>query len=717
MQSAPLAWKASWIGPGAHPREDLGVFAFRCAFSHAGGPCRVRLSADNRYKLFVNGKMVAFGPQRGDAQHWFYETIDLEPFLSVGDNELTALVWNFGRWAPMAQHTVRTGFALEGLDHPSLSTPGTWMVSRLAGWEFDMMGYGVHDFYIDIGPGEIIDLRSLWNELDWRKPHHISAAEERGLQSGGVPWMLIPRSIPPMRYDRRPAPPKCRRRFKGDGGQDVPSEKSELQPNQEICEGQPLLLDYEELLCAYPRLQFSGPAGATVSISFAEGMWMDQGGKGHRDEVVGKHIKGYQDRIVLGAEPREVEPLWWRTYRYVLIESDQPVILNSIEAMETGYPLKEKSSFRADDARVEPIWNAAVRTAERCAGETYFDCPYYEQLQYVGDTRIQALIGYYLGRDRALTRNAVETLGWSLMDNGITQSRYPSRQTQVIPPFSLWWVMMTLDQILYDRADNDRWGQEADQVLRNWQSGHHDSREFWNFSDWIPGWGWGAAPNGSKSPINALIYALCVLASQQIKGGKPDASLLDSFFDNDGLTAMRDVPFEPTEHTESLYRLCQQVAGQSVKPWPSAALDRHHAPRCTFYFQYYTHLAKAAVEGPDFEYLNELKAWTEMIEQGLTTFAETPEPTRSDCHAWSAHPILGFFQIVAGVTSTSPGWRTVRIAPQPGSLRRFEAKIAHLDGELEVSLEDGRLNIDTPVPARVEWKGKVQEISPGRFST
>jgi hypothetical protein len=103
-----------------------------------------------------------------------------------------------------------------------------------------------------------------------------------------------------------------------------------------------------------------------------------------------------------------------------------------------------------------------------------------------------------------------------------------------------------------------------------------------------------------------------------------------------------------------------------------------------------------------------------MIENGLSTFAENPEPTRSDCHAWSAHPILGFFQIVAGVTSTAPGWKKARIMPHPGSLKRFDAKIAHPDGELRVLFEKGKFEIDSPVPFEFRWLGKREKFQPGK---
>jgi hypothetical protein len=116
-----------------------------------------------------------------------------------------------------------------------------------------------------------------------------------------------------------------------------------------------------------------------------------------------------------------------------------------------------------------------------------------------------------------------------------------------------------------------------------------------------------------------------------------------------------------------------------------------------------------------FDYLTELQPWKEMIESGLSTFAETPEPTRSDCHAWSAHPVLGFFQIVAGVTSAAPGWAKAMIMPHPGSLRRFDARIAHPEGELRVAYEDGKLAVTSPVPFRLVWRGQTETFPAGRF--
>src|SRR5687768_2507632 len=102
---AAQTWGAKWIGPAYDPRHDVGVFAFRRTIDLATVPeeMLVRVSADNRYKLYVNHQLVEFGPQRGEARHWFFETVDLAPYLAPGKNVVWALVWNFGYWSPMAQ--------------------------------------------------------------------------------------------------------------------------------------------------------------------------------------------------------------------------------------------------------------------------------------------------------------------------------------------------------------------------------------------------------------------------------------------------------------------------------------------------------------------------------------------------------------------------------------------------------------------------------------
>ena len=92
---------ASWIAPPGMPGDSAVVFHARRTFDLASRPDRfiVHVSADNRYRLYVNGEQVLSGPQRSDVMHWRYETIDLAPRLHAGRNVIAALVWN---WQPRA---------------------------------------------------------------------------------------------------------------------------------------------------------------------------------------------------------------------------------------------------------------------------------------------------------------------------------------------------------------------------------------------------------------------------------------------------------------------------------------------------------------------------------------------------------------------------------------------------------------------------------------
>src|SRR5581483_6338335 len=65
-------WSASWITcPGVSQRA-YGVYHFRKSFTVDTIPRSlvVHVSADNRYRLFVNGYPVCSGPARGDLAHW-----------------------------------------------------------------------------------------------------------------------------------------------------------------------------------------------------------------------------------------------------------------------------------------------------------------------------------------------------------------------------------------------------------------------------------------------------------------------------------------------------------------------------------------------------------------------------------------------------------------------------------------------------------------------
>ena len=141
--------------------------------------------------------------------------------------------------------------------------------------------------------------------------------------------------------------------------------------------------------------------------------------------------------------------------------------------------------------------------------------------------------------------------------------------------------------------------------------------------------------------------------------------------------------------------------------------------QATYYFRFY--LARALDHaGMGDEYLNLLKPWREMVALGLTTWAEQPEPTRSDSHAWSAHPNFDFLTIVAGIRPKTHGFATITIEPHLGSLRIVNSAMPTPKGMVEVSyaVKNSGVTADITLPANVGgeliWKGKAFNLRPGR---
>lgn len=139
----------------------------------------------------------------------------------------------------------------------------------------------------------------------------------------------------------------------------------------------------------------------------------------------------------------------------------------------------------------------------------------------------------------------------------------------------------------------------------------------------------------------------------------------------------------------------------------------------SYYFRFY--LARAIDHaGMGDLYLRLLGPWKEMLHFGLTTWAETPEPTRSDAHAWTAHPNYDLLTIVAGIRPDSPGFKRVRIAPHLAGLATFDICMPHGKGKIDVSYRrtqegiDANITLPAGLSGVLEWRGHEFPLYPGQ---
>ena len=758
------AWSAQWIAvPGASP-FDYGVYHFRRTFSLANKPASfvVHVSADNRYQLFVNGQRAALGPARGDLYHWRYETVDIAPYLAQGKNVLAAVVWNFADQAPLAQITSRTGFLVQG-DTPAeqiVDTPKLWKGVRDEAYQ----PVPVHlPAYYAAGAGERVDASLYpwgWEQADfddskWQEAQPYEEASGRDSSDAPSPWMLVPRSIPMEELTTQRLT-----RVRQSSGVTVPSGF----PQQPAPVHVPartkakILLDQNWLTTGYPELLVSGGKGAVITLRYAEALWVPAkvdklwapGGivKTNRDEVEGKQFVGYSDVFIAdGNAERLFRPLWWRTWRYIELNvetKDEALSIDDLRGVYTGYPFERKARFDAGSAELQKILDVGWRTARLCAHETYMDCPYYEQLQYAGDTRIQALVSLYMTGDGRLVRNAIELLDSSRTAEGATYSRAPSRLQQYIPPFCLWWIGMLHDYWMYqdDPAFVKQMLPGVQAVLSFYAryqkaNGSLGPMPWWNFTDWIDKWEEGVAPAGPDGSSALLDLPLLMayqeaaemeaslgskaLAGEYTAAGAQLQRVAQRLYWDDARKLYADDPqkSEFSQHANALAVLAGLVKGPDAHELITRVAGDQSLVQCTIYFRYYLHAAMTAAGAGD-QYIEMLGPWRRMLASGLTTWAERNDPSRSDCHAWGASPNVELFRTVLGIDSAAPGFRRVVIRPNLGKLQQASGSIPHPKGTVGVNLarRDGKLEAEINLPEGVEgefvWDGQSHSLAGGK---
>ena len=749
-------WRASWIAAGDAPPHAAGVFHFRKSFDLVRKPAHlmVRVSADNRYRLFANGVLVSSGPARGDLSHWRYETVDLAPYLHLGRNVLAALVWNWGEYRPVAQISFRTGFLLSG-DDDRVDTNASWKVLWDRAYSFTPVTAPDDGGYYAASPGENVDSRlypwgwesPAFDDSGWPAATVLAApARPRASDPHGVAdvWQLVPRNIPPM--EERPVSFARVRRAEGvapeagfiSGGRGLV-----IPAHRRVS----LLLDQDHLTTGYPVLVTSGGAGATAMITYAEALFDAQGRKGNRDQIEGRTIRGLRDRITFdGGEGRRFQSLWLRTFRYVQLDvatGDTPIEISDFHSIFSAYPFENHAAFSSDESWIDGIWDIDWRMLRLSAFETFWDTPYYEQLQYVGDTRIEALISLYNAGDDRLMRNAIELFDESRSAEGITGSRYPSDPAQYIPPFSLWWVAMVHDYWMLrdDPAFVRRFLPGMRGVLA-WYERHLDQTDmlgplpWWNFLDWTDAFDRGVPPGAEDGHSTAFTlqfaYALQMTAEIEAAIGQPDAGTRDRVLADRLIAAVRKRSWNEARglFSDSLEKQSFSQQTNALAVLTGAARDRRAVTerllsdpgivQASYYFRFYVDEAMRASGLAD-RYLSRLEPWREMIRNGLTTTPETPEPSRSDSHAWSAHPNYHLLATVLGVRPASPGFRSVAIAPALGPLRRVEGRVPHPDGKIEISLERvgakgiaGVITLPPKVSGSFLWAGETIPLRAGR---
>ncbi|PVH74596.1 glycoside hydrolase family 78 protein [Cadophora sp. DSE1049] len=564
-------WNPEWK---ESPNEDSagGFVHFRKEIDLDNCPSQaifINITADTRYKLYVNSQFVHNGPVKGDSQVWYYDELDIQPYLKAGRNIIAVRVLRlyhgtrFGTSFPrMPQGGLRIQHSRDLNDPPikfSIETNDSWQTavdisSSLPIIEDDMF---LHIF-------EEVDRRND-SMLRWisAKPHKIFTAF--GLLSS---WRLSPRQIPFASF--RPAS-FCAIHNVQSSSDSVGENDwgacllSNIRSNNSpirLAAGTThhIELEVSHHLTAFLSFHFGQPQspGAEFKITYSECYEDIPDNPQFRQKVdrrdTSKQLLGPYDTFKFGArecKPENLsptyheagedmmifEPFHFRTFRFIALDikvpSNSDLIFHGIQITRTNYPLNILAQFsptgKDKSIPVKRMWETSILTLENCMHDCYEDCPFYEQLQYAMDTRSSALFTFYLSGDDRLARQAITQIRNSFQPSiGLTASRAPCEHLQVIPNFSLFWVCMVADHFLHygDTTFTSQFLPICDGVLDSFRRRldpemrlvrSYETDDFWDFVDWTEAWKpRGIPPAGKRTGFQTFSSSLYAYTLRQI---------------------------------------------------------------------------------------------------------------------------------------------------------------------------------------------------------
>lgn len=758
-------WPAVWIQPESGPVKEYSVCHFRKSFMLDTIPDQliVHTSGDNRYQLYVNEHLVTWGPLTGDLRHWYYETTDIRPFLKKGKNVIAAAVMNYGSHPPDARLSVQTGFLLAAGDQKFrfLNTDKSWKSVHNSAYSPNRVDKTQVNGYYGGGSREIIDgNKYIWgwqsvnfDDSGWKNSIQIERAYAKKCIWASR-WKLTPRILPLEEIrDERFESVRIAESVEVPNG--FPSQKADMVfPPQTKAR---LVLDQGKETTAYPIVRLSNGKNATIKMTYCEAPYIGNPAnkeKGNRDEVEGKTFFGYYDQFIAdGGKDRIYRPFWWRAFRYLVFDietKDEALTIHDISNQFSAYPFVQESDFtvssdsgKVNSPLIKKIFNTGIHTTRLCSHETFVDCPYYEESQFEGDTRIEALVSYFNFGDSRLGRNAIDQFSWSVNDEGFLSARYPTNSLYYIPNFSIYWIGMLHDYMMYfgdqsfirsklmiSRSILNYFIQRMD------QDGSVRKPDYHNFIDWS--FKSGEPPfdeNGFSALVDFQFLQALQWAKELEKYAGEDyfvqqyneladrtARIIRTKYWNEKTQLFSDTVYGDTysQHTNCMAILTGVTSGKEARLVMQNVLKKEEMTAATLYWSFYVFEALRKAGLGD-EYLNQLSVWKEVLDLGVTTWPETGPKSRSECHGWGASPNYHFFKIVAGIESLSPGFREIRIAPDFGPSDQIDATIPHCLGKIRLKakkIDESHIQAEVEIPKGTtgvfEWNNRVTKMKEGK---
>lgn len=660
------------------------------------------ITADDYYKLYINGRFVAQGPAQNDVAHYYYNRLEVGSYLQAGDNVIAIHVYYQG----LINRAYNSGDYRQGLI-AELTVSGRILTKTDANWRVKRAEEYVR--------GETFGyLTQFVENIDARKAEH-GWKELSFDDSGWLPayvgeptdYMFVEQPTPVLSvYEKKPY-------------------------RVEILGSGHYWIDFGEEITGQFTMCAEGEAGTEIEIRCGEEL-----------EADGRTVKFnmrcncvYQERWTLSGGRDTLELYEYKGFRYVeVIGPGQGIRSDTFAAIVRHYPLHaENCVFHSSNELLNRIFQICKNGVKYGSQEHFVDCPTREKGQYLGDNTVIGHAHMLLSGDGRLYRKAIEQFARSSSICPGLMSVVPGHFMQEIADYSLQWPLQLLDYYRYsgDIAFVRDMYPYAEQLLRHFQSYDRGDgllqgvTDKWNLVDWPKELRDGYDFNltkpigpGCHNVVNAF-YLGCVQAVNEIRDilGISYVNILpmlqrrfiDTFYDADRrLFIDAEGSGHHALHSNVLPLLFDCAPDEAVPAIVN--LIRGKGFSCGVYFAYF--VLKALAKVGEYALIYDLmlsedeRSWANMVREGATSCFESwgidQKWNTSLCHPWASAPVPLLIEEIIGLKPAKPGWEEIAFSPKiPEQLEQFTLQLRVRSGWIRLDYDRGQWAEEFPRHVRV----------------
>lgn len=506
-------------------------------------------------------------------------------------------------------------------------------------------------------------------------------------------------------------------------------------------------LDFGKEWSGYWQFELEAEAGVTIDLYGVE----------YRKDDYVQHTYGLDNTlryITREGYQRYTSPVR-RGFRYLIVTvrgAARPVRIHGIRVLQSSYPTPEVGAFHSSDAKLNAIWEMARHTTKLCMEDTFVDCPSYEQTFWVGDSRNEALVHYYVFGGTEIVKRCLRLVPGSAFQTPLYVDQVPSGWSSVIPNWTFFWAAACAE---YAEHTGDR-AFAAEMLPKMLFTLRHYAERLnadglleikgWNLLDWAPI----DQPREGVVTHQNMVFAQVLrrmAAFADLAGGAEDevrwcgelaerlSQAINARLWSEERGAYIDCIHKDGRRSEifsmqtQVMALLAGVAEGERKARLTGYLSEAPegfvpigSPFMSFF--YYEALMASGTSSDNVKrMLDDMRYnYGFMLDNGATTCwemyghttinrANENDLTRSHCHAWSAAPGYFLGAYVLGVRSAAPGWTKIVIEPEAGDLAWARGAVPLPDGgkvEVAWTAEAGKLaTLNIMAPEGVELDIRV----------